>query len=136
MVVEDTSGNVADLTPNLREVNMKVTVVSKNPIRHVGSRVRLDTHRVCDVLVDDETGSVYLTLWDNAIEKGHKDDVVKIENDYMKLFRGSMRVNIEKYGTLTVLEASSIQDMNTEHNLSNQPYSQQRRFSNDFRWYR
>ena len=134
MIVEDTSVNVADLTPNLREFNMEVKVVSKSPIRHVRSRGRLDTHRVCDVLVGDETGSVYLTLWDNAIEKVHEDDVVRIENGYVKLFRGSMRLNIGKYGKFTVLEESSIQDVNTENNLSTVPYSQERRFSHDFRW--
>ena len=114
MIVEDKSVNVEDLNLNLRDVNMKVTVVSKSLVRHVRSRGRLDTHRVCDVLVGEEIGSVYLTPGDNAIEKVHENDTLRIENGYIKLFRGSMRLNIGKHGKLTVLEDTTFQEVNTK----------------------
>ena len=134
MVVEEKVVNVKDLNSNLKEVNMDVKVVSKSPIRHVTSRVRLDSHRVCDVLVGDETGSIYLTLWDNDIERVNEEDTLRIKNGYIKLFRGSMRLNIGRYGNLTVLEETSIQEVNIENNLSTTKYRGERRSSNDFRW--
>jgi replication factor A1 len=123
-----------DLNPGLKEVNMEVKVVSKNSVKYVGSKLRLDSHRVCEVLVGDETEVVYLALWDNAIEKVHENDALRIENGYIKLFRGSMRLNIGKYGKLSVLEGFTIQDVNTENNVSTMKYPQERHFSNDFRW--
>ena len=57
-------------------------------------------HKVSDALVGDETGVVYLTLWDDNIEKVNDGDSIRIENGYVTLFKGNIRLNIGKYGKL------------------------------------
>jgi replication factor A1 len=79
-------------------------------------------------LIGDETGCVYLTLWDDNIEKVNEGDTVNIGNGYVTLFRGNMRLNVGRYGTLEIAEEAFEGEVNTENNLSDKVYEQQRRF--------
>ncbi|MCP8311239.1 MAG: hypothetical protein L6N94_07050 [Candidatus Methylarchaceae archaeon HK01M] len=115
---------VKELTPNSREVNVIVKVVSISQPRDVTSRRDLSRHRVADALIGDETGCLYLTLWDEKIDEIAEGKTIRIENGYINLFRGSMRLNIGRYGSLESLEESPISEVNTENNLSDKEYEQ------------
>jgi len=119
---------IEGLTPSSREVNTVVKVVSKSEVRTVSGRGGYSTHRVADALVGDETGCVYLTLWDDNIDQINKDDTVRINNGYVNLFRGNMRLNIGRYGSFEVLSSSPIEEVNTENNLSEKRYERERRY--------
>jgi replication factor A1 len=84
-------------------------------------------HKVCDALVGDETGSIYLTLWDDNIEKVDVEHTVRVENGYVTLFKGNMRLNIGKYGKLDMAKEPFTGEVNTENNVSNKTYEQERR---------
>ena len=60
---------VGELTPQSRAVNVTAKVVSKSEIREIPMGRDGSAHKVCDALVGDETGVVYLTLWDDNITK-------------------------------------------------------------------
>ncbi|MCP8304747.1 MAG: single-stranded DNA-binding protein [archaeon] len=115
---------VEGLTPNSREVNVIVKAVSISQPRNVTSRRDLSRHRVADALVGDETGCLYLTLWDEKIDEIAEGKTIRIENGYINLFRGSMRLNIGRYGSFESLEESPISEVNTENNLSDKQYEQ------------
>jgi len=128
---EETSGSkelvkVEELTPSSRGVNVIVKVVSKSGSRDVTGRGGL--HKVADALVGDETGCIYLTLWDDNIDQIKEDETISISNGYVNLFRGNMRLNIGRYGSFKVLEESPIEEVNTENNLSQKQYEQRRRY--------
>jgi len=118
---------IEKLTPNSKEVNTIVKMVSKGEVRNVTGR-DYSVRRVADALVGDETGCVYLTLWDDNIEKINEGATLSITNGYVNLFRGNMRLNIGKYGSYQILEESPITEVNTENNLSNKRYEQERRY--------
>jgi replication factor A1 len=119
---------VETLTPNSRGVNIIVKVVSKGEIRSVTGR-DYSVRRVTDALVGDETASIYMTLWDEKIDAINDGATLRITNGYINLFRGNMRLNVGKYGSYEVLEDSPIAEVNTENNLSDKRYEQERRFS-------
>ena len=75
----------------------------------------------------DETGCVYLTLWDDNIEKVGEGATIKIGNGYVTLFRGNMRLNVGRYGTLEIAKEPLEVEVNTENNLSSKVYEQPRR---------
>ncbi len=118
---------VEKLTPNSKAVNTIVKVVSKSQVRNVTGR-DYSVRRVADALVGDETGCVYLTLWDDNIDKINEEATLRVTNGYVNLFRGNMRLNIGKYGSFKLLEESPITEVNTENNLSNKRYEQERRY--------
>jgi replication factor A1 len=119
---------VEKLTLNSKQVNTIVKVISKSQVRDVTGR-DYSVRKVADALVGDETGCVYLTLWDDNIDKINEEATLRITNGYVNLFKGNMRLNIGKYGSLQVLEESPITVVNTENNLSNKRYEQERRYS-------
>ena len=118
---------VGELTPQSRAVNVTAKVVSKSEIREIPMGRDGSAHKVCDALVGDETGSVYLTLWDDNIEKVNDGDTVRVENGYVTLFKGNMRLNIGKYGKLDMAKEPLTADVNTENNVSSKTYEQERR---------
>jgi replication factor A1 len=118
---------VGELTPDSRAVNVLAKVVSKSEIRNIASGRDGAAHRVCDALVGDETGVIYLTLWDDNIEKINDGDTISVKNGYVNLFRGNMRLNIGRYGTLEISEQPLAGEVNTENNVSSQVYEQPRR---------
>ena len=119
---------INELTPNSKAVNVTVKVVSKGEVRSTQSGRDGTTHKVADVLVGDETGCVYLNLWDDSIEKVKEGDTLNIKNGYINLFRGNMRLNIGRYGSFETAKESQIKEVNTENNLSSKQYEQERRF--------
>ncbi len=118
---------IEKLTPSSRAVNVIVKVVSKTPVRNVTGR-DYSVRRVADALVGDETGCVYLTLWDDNIDKINEEATLQITNGYVNLFRGNMRLNVGKYGSYEILEESPITEVKTENNLSDRRYEEERRF--------
>jgi replication factor A1 len=119
---------VETLTPQSRGVNTVVKVVSKGEVRSVTGR-DYSVRRVADALVGDETGSLYMTLWDDKIDAINEGATLSITNGYINLFRGNMRLNIGKYGSYELVEESPIEEVNTENNLSDKKYEQPRRFN-------
>lgn len=134
MAVEGFTGNrepvdakVGELTPQSRAVNVLAKVVSKSEVRNIATGRDGAAHKVSDALIGDETGCVYLTLWDDNIEKAKDGDTILVKNGYVNLFRGNMRLNIGRYGTMEASEKAIEGEVNTENNLSNQVYDQPRR---------
>jgi replication factor A1 len=101
-----------------RGVNTIVKVIRQNEVREVTTRNDSSQHRVTEVLVADETGSIYLTLWDESIDEIQPEMVIQINNAYVNVFRGSMRLNIGRYGTYELLEDAPFEEVNEENNLS------------------
>jgi replication factor A1 len=118
---------VSELTPASRAVNVTAKVVSKSEIRNIAAGRDGSPHRVCDALVGDETGVVYLTLWDDNIDKINDGDTITVGNGYVTLFRGNMRLNIGRYGKLEPAKEPLAGEVNTENNLSTKVYEQERR---------
>ncbi|MHA2313673.1 MAG: hypothetical protein ACXACF_00050 [Candidatus Hermodarchaeia archaeon] len=127
---EDEFKKVEELTPQSRAINIVVKVVSKSEIREVVTRRDGSTHRVCDATVGDETGTIILTLWDDTIDNINEEETISIKNGYISLFRGSMHLNIGRYGSFEKMEEEVISDVNTENNLSEKTYDQPRRYPN------
>ena len=118
---------VGELTPQSRAVNVTAKVVSKSEIREIPMGRDGSAHKVCDALVGDETGSIYLTLWDDNIAKVNENDTLRVENGYVTLFKGNMRLNIGKYGKLDMAKEPLAGEVNTENNVSSKTYEQERR---------
>ena len=93
---------INELRDGMRRISVVAKVIEKSEPREVRSRYRDETYRVADAIISDETGKIKLTLWNQQIEQVNVDDTVKIENGYIRSFRGEIQLNVGKYGTLTI----------------------------------
>jgi len=87
----------------MRRVDVEAKVIQKSETREVRSSYRNETYQVADAIIKDDTGTIKLTLWNEQIDQVNVDDTVKIENGYIRSFRGEIQLNAGKYGKLTVL---------------------------------
>lgn len=123
---------VESLTPRSRRVDVTVKIVSKNPVREVVSRNDGSSHRVTEAVAGDETGVVLLTLWDKDIERVTEGNVFNVNNGYITLFKGSMRLNVGKYGSLEPSQ-ETIATVKTDNNISDKQFEDDRRGRGGFR---
>ena len=125
---EEPQMKIGDLKSFSRKVYTVAKVISKGELREVTSKNDNSAHEVCEALIADDTGSVYLTLWDNNIHEIEKDMIIKLDNAYVNVFRGSMRLNLGKYGNYSVLEEAPFDEVDLENNVSAQQveYDQRR----------
>ena len=115
---------VGDLNSYSRRVNTIVKVVSLTEPREVSSRTDQSTHKVADALVGDDTGTVYLTLWDDTIDEIKEGQILNVKNAYVNLFRGSMRLNLGRFGSYTLMEEAPFDKVNLDNNLSSKQFEE------------
>ena len=123
---EEIMMSVSDLGPRSRKVNVKVKVVELNEAREVTSRKDGSVNRVTEALVGDDTGVIFLTLWNDDIDKVSVDTALKVSNGYCNVFKNSLRLNIGRYGSIE--ESEEDITANTENNLSERFFEQPPRF--------
>ena len=93
---------IKELKDGMKRVEVEAKVVSKEPTREVLSRYKDVVHRVANASVNDGTGTIKLTLWNNQIEQVKQNDTIKIVNGYITSFRGEIQLNVGRYGKLSV----------------------------------
>ena len=107
---------VSELKPGMKKIELVVKIEDKAKPREVVSQNDNMLHRVCEAIVGDETGAVFLSLWDEMIETVLLGKYYKISNAYTGVFRSSLRLNSGKYGKLA--ETNATFEVNTANNMS------------------
>ncbi len=92
-----------ELRPDSRRVFVDVTVKETSSPREVSLKTG-ERATVADITVEDDSGTATLTLWNELATKVKVGDKLKIENGYVSTFRGEMRLNVGKYGKLSIEE--------------------------------
>jgi len=96
-----TSLKVLDLKPGMSHVNISVKVLNTTESKQVVTSAGVD-HEILELEVGDKSGPIKLVLWDEKIIAGlKKGDAVKIENGFVTSFKGTWRINVGRYGTIT-----------------------------------
>lgn len=126
IVSEEKLMKIADLSPNIREVNLIAKVVELGEEREVFNRNTQENHKVMDVLLGDETGTVYFSAWNEQIEKLKEDETYHFSDSKTILFRGHIRLSLGRNGSLTESE-EKIEEVNTENNISSEEHEYRRR---------
>lgn len=92
--------NIRDLKPGMSHVNIKVKVVSTAEVQQVTTGKGVE-HKIQELKVEDETGSITLVLWDDKIAPLKAGELLQIENGFVTSFKGDWRINVGKYGEIT-----------------------------------
>ncbi|MFQ6085365.1 MAG: single-stranded DNA-binding protein [Candidatus Bathyarchaeia archaeon] len=112
---------ISELRPGMRSVDVMFKVINKGETRSTWSG-----KNVADALVGDKTGCILMTLWEKQIDRVDVGKSYTLKEGFTNLFRGSLRLNIGRYGTIE--EASEeVGEVNEGNNLSEKEYPQERR---------
>ncbi|XES76513.1 MAG: OB-fold nucleic acid binding domain-containing protein [Candidatus Bathyarchaeia archaeon] len=94
---------IKELQNGMKRVEVEASVVDKGDTRQVQSRYKDEMYNVADAMVQDETGTIKLTLWNEQIDMVNVGDNIKIENGYVTSFKSEIQLNVGKYGKLSIL---------------------------------
>jgi replication factor A1 len=94
---------IKDLQNGMKRIEVEAQVVDKGNARQVQSKFKDESYNVADAVVQDDTGTIKLTLWNEQIDQVNVGDKIKIENGYITSFKGENQLNVGKYGKLTIL---------------------------------
>lgn len=117
---------IKDLTPESKQVNVLAKVVGLSEEREITSRFG-EARKLVEATVGDETGTVFLTLWNDQISQVAKDETILIDNGYVSLVRGHIRLNVGKYGSFAKSE-TPIDTVNSALDMSAVEYEREPRY--------
>jgi len=116
---------VRDLTPNSKQVNVLAKVLSIGEPKEVMGKFG-DPRKVCEAVVGDDTATITLSLWNEQIGSIQKDEVILVDNGYVSLVRGHMRLNVGRYGNLSK-STEAMAEINQSLDMSQQEFESERR---------
>jgi replication factor A1 len=123
---------VRDLTPSSKQVNVHAKVISLGEPKQVMGKYG-DPRKVAEAVVGDDTAVITLSLWNEQIGSIAKDDNILVDNGYVSLVRGHMRLNVGRYGSLQK-STEDIPSVNQQLDMSQQEFETERRsFGGGFR---
>ncbi|MHB1493557.1 MAG: single-stranded DNA-binding protein [Thermoplasmataceae archaeon] len=107
---------IKDLNPYSRRVNVLGKVIEVGQPKEITTRFG-EGKSVTEVIVGDETGKITLSLWGDQVSKVANGKTLYIDNGYISLVRGHMRLNVGKYGNLNDSE-ETIDELNNDLDMS------------------
>ncbi len=96
---------IKDVKANQGKVDIVATVVKKEEPRSFEKFGKKG--RVCNAVIEDGTGKVTLTLWNDEVEKVNVGDKIHIENGWCSEFKNEKQVSAGKFGKIEILGASN-----------------------------
>ena len=94
---------ITELKTGMKKVNLQAKIVELPEAKMVRTRYG-STVSVSNALIEDNTGSVRMTLWNQQGDNVHKGDVIDIKNSKVKWFNGQRYLSLGRGGSLTVIE--------------------------------
>jgi len=111
---------ISELKPFQKRVDLSFKVVEVREAKEVQSKLDNTTHKVAEAVVADSSGSILLTLWDDAITKVAQGKSYKLGNGFTSLFQNTLRLNIGRQGTIE--ETEDIGEVNKENDVSSKEF--------------
>jgi len=93
---------ISDLKPRMGNVEIEVTVKEIGEVREFEKFGKAG--RVATATVQDETGEIPLSLWNEQIDEMDVGDKIKITNGYVSEWQNKPQLTAGKFGTLTIVD--------------------------------
>ncbi|XVF78641.1 hypothetical protein PTKIN_Ptkin14bG0151400 [Pterospermum kingtungense] len=110
---------VDQLKPGTTGHTLIVKVLSSNLVLQKGRSVsqHLRQTRIAECLIGDETGSILFTARNDQVDLMKPDVTVILRNAKIDMFKGSMRLAVDKWGRVEVTEPAKFV-VKEDNNLS------------------
>jgi len=92
---------IKDLQPKQAKVDIEVKVKSIGSVREFQKFGKVG--RVANATVEDKSGTIKLTLWNDDIDKIREGDTIKISNGFVSEFQGEKQISAGRFGKIEVI---------------------------------
>ena len=97
---------ISDVQANQGKIEVTATVVEKQDVRTFNKFGK--EGRVCTAKLQDDSGTILLTLWNDDIEKVGQGDTIKVVNGWCAEFRGERQLSSGKFGSIEMVEKAKV----------------------------
>ncbi|MEM0150035.1 MAG: OB-fold nucleic acid binding domain-containing protein [Candidatus Micrarchaeaceae archaeon] len=117
---------ISELKVGTSSVTIQAKVVNKDEPREVVTKYgkRLS---VANITLQDDTGSIAMSLWGNDIDAVNIGDMIEVSNGYVSEFRGTPQLSTGKFGKIKVVEkgggSEELSDTEGEDSMGDEPAS-------------
>ena len=94
--------NIKELQVRQGNIEVTGTIADKGQVRQFNKDGK--QLRVCDSTLQDDTGKVKLSLWNEQVDLVNVGDTVKISKGYVNEWQGEKQLSTGKFGTLEVVK--------------------------------
>lgn len=85
---------ISEIKVGMSNVTIQAKVVDISPTRDVQTRYGLRS--VADAILEDDTGRISLSLWEDDINSVSVGDIVNISGAYVTQFRDKLQLNVPR----------------------------------------
>lgn len=85
---------ISELEPGKAVPFLRAQIMSKKPV------METKYGKVCDALIEDDSGTITLTLWHEQTEKFNEGEIVVIKNAWCKEYKELLQISSGKHGTI------------------------------------
>ena len=97
-----------EIKRGMSAVSVEGKIVSKSEPRRFNTRYGLRS--VADARLEDETGTINLSLWEQQIDLVDEGDIVRLKGAYVTEFRNELQLNVPRSGLVEVVDKGSIKE--------------------------
>lgn len=94
--------NIGDVKRGMSNISLEAKVIDISETRDV--MTRFGRRSVADATLEDETGQISLSLWQDQINRVSVGNTLKVSGAFVTEFRGKLQLSIPKSGKIEVIE--------------------------------
>jgi replication factor A1 len=93
---------INELKPDMNSVNIKAKITELKEPREIMTKFGTAT-TLTEAVLEDETGTIKLTLWGKQADGLENDQEVEINDGFTKEFREELQLGVGKRGSIKVI---------------------------------
>lgn len=93
---------IGEIKRGMSNVSLEAKVIDISETRDV--MTRFGRRSVADALIEDETGQISVSLWQDQIDRVSVGDMISITGAFVTEFRGKLQLNVPRSGRIQVIE--------------------------------
>jgi len=92
---------IADLEAGMSNISLVAEVTDISEVREVNTRY--GRRRVADATLEDDTGTIKLSLWGEQIDEVKVGDKIKLSGCFVTQFKNNLQLNLPRSGKIEKL---------------------------------
>lgn len=76
--------------------------------------------KVAHAILEDDSGSIKLTLWNDDVTRINEGDKIKVNNGFVNEFQGEKQLTAGKFGNIEIVEKASSEEVDKVEERNNE----------------
>lgn len=93
---------ISEIKQGTSNISLQAKVIDVSEKREV--QTRFGKRSVADILLEDDSGQISLTLWEEKIDSVSVGDTVNIEGGFVTSFKEKLQLNVPRSGKMEVVK--------------------------------